>query len=82
MNSFIITHGEEELINCFERDLISFINFKNVSNTPYNNSLNVESITCMLVNWLTQLSATLDCYTSLFKENMIDIKLLKSPFSR
>jgi len=66
LNSFIISHGEKELINCIERDL---------------NSFKVLNNTSILIHWLNQLIATLDCYTSLFIGNMVDIKLLKTPCS-
>lgn len=82
MNLFIITHGEKELINCIERDLNSLQNVMNTSSTSNNKCLHLESKLSILVNWLNQLTATLDCYTSLFKENIIDNKLLKNPCSR
>lgn len=76
LHSFIITHGEKELINCIERDLNSFKNLKDINSASYNESSDFRSIVSMLIKWLNQLIATLDCYTSLFKENCIDVKLL------
>ncbi|XP_060849991.1 DNA-dependent protein kinase catalytic subunit-like isoform X3 [Rhopalosiphum padi] len=66
LNSFKVSHGEKELINCIERDLTSFKVLTNID---------------ILIHWLNQLIATLDCYTSLFKESMMDITLLKNPCS-
>ncbi|XP_029343352.1 DNA-dependent protein kinase catalytic subunit isoform X2 [Acyrthosiphon pisum] len=66
LNSFIISHGENELIKCIERDLNSYTVLKNIN---------------ILIHWLNQLIATLDCYTSLFKGSMMDTNLLKTPYS-
>ncbi|XP_025192516.1 DNA-dependent protein kinase catalytic subunit-like [Melanaphis sacchari] len=66
INSFIMSHGEKELIKCIERDL---------------NSFNVLTNINILIHWLNQLIATLDCYTSLFKRSMMDIIVLKNPCS-
>lgn len=79
LNSFVSTRGEKELINCIERDLFKLKDFRNVSCKTLINSASVIKI---LINWLNQLIASLDCYTSLFKENMIDFKLLQNPCSR
>lgn len=81
--SFIITHSEKELINCIERDLNLFKDLKDINSTLYNECSDFKSIVNMLIKWLNQLIATLDCYTSLFKEHCIDVKLLmKNPDSR
>ena len=66
LNSFIISHGEKELIHCIERDLNLFKVLTNIN---------------ILIHWLNQLIATLDCYSSIFKGNMMDIILLKNPSS-
>lgn len=79
MNSFITSHGQDKLINYIERDLNSFKHLKNLDSTLYHECLPIINI---LTDWLNQLTATLNCYTSLLNENIIDIKLLKSHHSR
>lgn len=81
LESFVISHGEDQLIKCIERDLKSLINVMIIS-TSYDKSLNFGFTSKILINWLNQLIAALDCYTSLFKENTIDFKFLKSSYSR
>lgn len=80
LESFIISHGEDQLIKCIERDLNSLIHLM-ITSTSYDKSLNFGFISKVLINWLNQLIAALDCYASLFKEKMIDFKILKSSCS-
>lgn len=83
LNTFIISHGEAKLISYIERDLNTFSNLNNINSILNNKkSLILEYTVSILINWLNQLIATLECYTLLYKENMIDIKLLKNPCSR
>lgn len=79
MNTFIISQGEAELISYIERDLNSFMNINNITSISNNKKyLIIGSILSIIINWLNQLIATLECYTSLFKENIIDNRLVRN----